>query len=111
MGREVCVVDKSRLNLQAFAQEGFRTVAGDACTEEVLQFAGVDQVGLAIICVSSDETAIRIVRAVRKLNNKCKIIVRCRFQGTVDVLRKSGAEEVVSEEQESAKQIVRLLGL
>lgn len=111
MGREVCVVDKSRLNLQAFAQEGFQTVAGDAATPDILERARVDLVGLAIICVSEDEAAIRIVRAVRKLNRNCRVIVRCRFQETVDVLRKSGAEEVVSEEQQAAEQIVRLLGL
>jgi CPA2 family monovalent cation:H+ antiporter-2 len=111
MGRDVCVIDKSRLNLQAFAQEGFRTVAGDAASPEILQRARVELVDLAIICVPDDEDAVRIVRAVRKLNRECRIIVRCRFQGTIDVLRTSGAEEVVSEERQAAEQIVRLLNL
>ncbi|NIL95953.1 MAG: hypothetical protein GTO53_01625 [Planctomycetales bacterium] len=49
------------------------------------------------------------MRAVRELNTACRIIVRCRYQATLETLRKQGASEVVSEERQAAAQIVRLL--
>ncbi|MDH3719854.1 MAG: cation:proton antiporter, partial [Planctomycetota bacterium] len=109
LGRDVCVIDLSPLNLQAFAQAGFRTVAGDATGREILDRAGAGEIQLAIVCVSADEAALQVVRAVRDINSACPIIVRCRYQETVEALHKHGATEVVSEEQQAAEQIARLL--
>ncbi len=109
LGHEVCMVDLSPINLHSFAQQGFGTIAGDATDEKVLRRAGVEEVELAVVCVPNDGTAMRVVKAVSRLNQTCRVIVRCRYQSNLKKLKKLGATEVVSEENEAALALMRLL--
>jgi CPA2 family monovalent cation:H+ antiporter-2 len=109
LGHEVCMVDLSPINLHSFAQQGFGTIAGDATDEKVLRRAGIEQVELAVICVPNDGTAMRVVKSVSRLNQTCRVIVRCRYQSNLKKLKKLGATEVVSEENEAALALMRLL--
>ncbi|TWU40792.1 cation:proton antiporter [Novipirellula artificiosorum] len=110
MGKDVCLIDLSPLNLHRFAQEGFRTVAGDATDLEILRLAGVGDSVLVVVCVAKDEAAIRVVRAIRKLNRHCTTIVRCRYQSTSEKMRRAGANHIISEETEAAMALLRALG-
>lgn len=108
-GKDVCLVDLSPINLHHFAQEGFRTVAGNATENRTLKLAEVDDSVLIAVCVPDDEAAVRIVRAVRKLNQTGTLIVRCRYQINVGKLQQVGADRVVSEEAEASTALLRVL--
>ena len=108
-GKEVCLVDISPINLQDFAMAGFRTVAGDATDQATLELASAADACLAVVSVPDDDAALRIVRALRKINSTCSVVVRCRFQANVAGLKASGADVVVSEEFEASNALLRIL--
>jgi CPA2 family monovalent cation:H+ antiporter-2 len=109
-GYDVCVVDLSPLNLQPFAQEGFRTVAGDATEDDTLDRAGVTEASLVVICVPDDVTAARLVGKVRRLDRTLKLITRCRYQSNVSRLYAEGADGVISEEAQVGKALFQAIG-
>ena len=101
-GYDACLVDLSPVNLHSFAQQGFRTVAGDAAEDAVLDRADVAHAGLVVVTVPDDQAALRIVAAVRRVNATATLLVRCRFQASAARLRARGATDVISEEAELA---------
>jgi CPA2 family monovalent cation:H+ antiporter-2 len=109
MGKDVCLVDFSPVNLQPFAQHGFRTVAGDASEQETLRRAAAEKAAIFVVCVPDDEAALRVVTNVRSLNKSCLLLVRCRYQGNVPRVLKAGANRVVSEEAQASNALVRML--
>ena len=109
MGVDVCLIDSSPVNLHAHAQQGFRTVAGDARDEEVLDRAEAAAARLAIVSVPDDRIAIQIVKTLRDQSPKCTVVVRCRYQANAAVLKNLGVSAVVSEEAEASVALLRLL--
>jgi CPA2 family monovalent cation:H+ antiporter-2 len=109
-GMDVCLVDLSPINLHPFALEGFRTVAGDASDRTILTLAEVQDSCMTVVCVPDDETALRVVRSVRKINRKGKLIVRCRYQSNSLALLGCGVDCVVTEETESSLALLRAIG-
>ena len=110
-GVDVCLVDLSPVNLHPYAQQGFHTVAGDGTDPHVLGRAGVRQCTLAVVTVPKDQAARQIVAAIRRVNRDCRVLVRCRYRGNVAGLRQTGADAVVSEEEEASAGLLRLLSL
>jgi len=109
MGVDVCLIDQSPVNLHAHAQQGFRTVAGDARDPEVLERSEAELARLAIISVPDDRVAAQITKTLHTLYPQCKVIVRCRYQTNARTLKKSGAATVISEEAEASGALLRLL--
>ena len=109
MGKDVCLIDLSPINLHPFAMEGFRTVAGDATHPETLELSGASKSVMVAVCVPDDDSAVRIVRAIRKCNRNGTLIVRCRFQANAGRLRSAGADRVVSEEVEASLALLKIL--
>jgi CPA2 family monovalent cation:H+ antiporter-2 len=107
LGIEVCLVDLSPINLFPFAQQGFRTVAGDARDPDVLQRCGIAACRFVVICVPDDHVALDVVRGVRTANLRVPIIVRCRFLMHAARLIAAGAAQVVSEEAEAAGRLLQ----
>lgn len=108
-GFDVCAVDLSPVNLHPFAQQGFRTVPGDASDLSVLRRAEAHRSQLIVICVPDDEAGIRVLKAARALNRSCRVLTRCRFLANVPALRKAGANTVVSEEREALNALLNVL--
>jgi CPA2 family monovalent cation:H+ antiporter-2 len=108
-GWDVCLVDFSPVNLHPFAQAGFRTVAGDAVDADILRHAGAARCHLAVMTVPDDAVAAAAVTALRALNPRCRILVRCRYQANVRAIQRAGAELIVSEETEAAGALLRSL--
>lgn len=102
IGYDVCLVDLSPVNLHSFAQQGFRTVVGDGSDPSVLARADVPHCSLVAVTMPADRSAIQTVSAVRRLNPKVTILVRCRFQASASKLRAAGATDVFSDEAEVA---------
>ena len=84
---------------------------GDASKPLVLEYFGI-QSARVIAVVISDPSAVRAITAVaRKLNPKVHIVVRTRFLGEVDALRRLGANDVIPEDFETSIEIFsRVLG-
>lgn len=109
-GCDVCLIDFSPVNLNDFAQQGIRVVAGDAIDEQILKIADTRSADLFVVAVPDDETAVQIVSTARRLNESCHILVRCRYQANEDRLTKVGAGLVVSEERQAGSALVQELG-
>ncbi|EMI46487.1 cation:proton antiporter [Rhodopirellula sp. SWK7] len=109
MGKDVCLIDLSPMNLQSFAQAGFHTVVGDASDGQVLKLAGVSDCPLCVVCVPQDDTAVKIVRAIRRVNRSGKLIVRCRYQSSKTRLQRLGVDHIVIEETEATMGLLRAL--
>jgi CPA2 family monovalent cation:H+ antiporter-2 len=107
LGVDVCLVDLCPINLHAFSQQGFPTVAGDARQAQVLRRTNITHCHLAVVCVSQDEVANETVRTLRSLNASMIILVRCRFLSNVPRALKAGANSVISEEQEASGELLR----
>jgi len=108
-GREVCVIDRSPLNLQPFEQQGFHAIVGDAADEETLMRGHVQKAILAVVCVPDDSVSLAVVRLLNRVNANCKILVRCHFQSNESRLMKAGASHVISEESQTGEAMIRLL--
>jgi CPA2 family monovalent cation:H+ antiporter-2 len=109
MGKDVCLIDFSPVNLHPFTQAGFRTVAGDASDAAVLEIAEVHDSFLIVVCIPDDKVAFRIIRSIRRINRSGKLIVRCRYQASVDKLKKLGADSIIIEETEATLALLRML--
>lgn len=84
---------------------------GDASKPLVLEHFGI-ATARVIAVVISDPAAVRGITAIaRKLNPKVHIVVRTRFLGEVDELRRLGADDVIPEDFETSIEIFsRVLG-
>ena len=84
--------------------------------DTVSRYGGKEPIGIqsarVIAVVISDPSAVRAITAVaRKLNPKVHIVVRTRFLGEVDALRRLGANDVIPEDFETSIEIFsRVLG-
>lgn len=108
-GKQICLIDRSPLNLHPFALAGFQTIAGDATDSDILQFANIEDSSTVVVCISDDAAALRIVKAVKKFNKSAHIIVRSRYQVSVKDLLESGADRVISDESEASVAILRAI--
>jgi CPA2 family monovalent cation:H+ antiporter-2 len=106
-GADVCLVDLSPVNLYPFAQQGFRTIAGDARDPAVLDRADIVECQLVIVAVPDDLVAIDIVRAVRQKAPRVPVLVRCRYELNRPVVLQAGATRVVTEEAEAAGRLLQ----
>lgn len=109
LGHDVCLVDRSPVNLHPFAQQGFRTVAGEASDPAVLGRARIAQAALVVVCVPHDEVGGQIVRTVRAVNATCFVLVRCRYSANVRIARRAGANHVLSEEAVASEALLSVL--
>jgi len=77
---------------------GFDIHLGDAGREEVLVHAGIKTVCMAVVTVPDPDSAIRVIRAIRRLMPLIPIAVRCRYHRHLADLKDAGASLIVDEE-------------
>lgn len=80
-------------------------IFGDAVQEEVLEHAGICTARALVVVVSAQEAVPRIVHTARRMAPQIYIIARTQHIRNAQYLLDLGADEVVSEEFESAKEI------
>ncbi len=107
MGVELVLIDLSPINLHPFAQQGISTLAGDARDAAVLEKANIQQSGMVVVAIPTDDLALQVVRGIRKVNRQITVLVRCRFEASIGQLLGGGATHVVSEEQEASGPLLR----
>jgi len=78
---------------------------GDATQEALLEHAGIAFARALVVVVSDPEATPRIVHTARRMNPAIYIIARTQHIRNAQYLLNLGADEVVSEEFEAAKEI------
>lgn len=109
MAYEVILIDRSPVNLQPFAQQGFHAIEGSASDYAVLKRAFVESWEFAVVCVPDDPTAIQVIRAIKELNSRCVILARCRYLSNTTFVKRAGAEFVITDEKVSAEAFLKEL--
>jgi len=80
-------------------------IFGDAVNEEVLEHAGIRRARTLVVTVSEEEAIPRIIHTARQLSSDVHILARTRHIRNAQHLLDLGADEVISEEFESALEI------
>jgi len=74
---------------------GLVAVVGDATRRQVLSLAQIASATRIVIAVSRDDTAVLVTLTARRLNPSATIVAAAREEDNQDLLRQSGADEVV----------------
>jgi len=100
-------IDNSEEALEAANSFNVNGILGSAYDLEVLRAAGVPHAATVIVAMSTDEQSVLTVLRVRDLAPKATIVVSCREEVNVELLRSSGADEVIV----SSSSAGRILGM
>jgi Trk K+ transport system NAD-binding subunit len=100
-GFEVRLLDANPANLHALAQQGIKTLTGDARNENVLRRAGAFSTGVAFVCLNDDEVAAHTVELIHNRNPSCWIMCRCRYHDQVRAIKDAGSQVVICDETEA----------
>ncbi|MFH1057618.1 MAG: cation:proton antiporter [Pseudomonadota bacterium] len=104
------VLEMNPFTVRAEQAKGEPIVFGDAVNQSVLEHVGVARARALVITIPDPVAARHLVASAKHLNPSLHIIARVRYLTELDALKRLGAEEVVSEEYESAVEIfARLL--
>lgn len=82
---------------------------GDASNEDVLLMLGVDRADEIIISINDEAATQNAIRAARKANPEIHILVRAKYLTEKETALASGANEVVTGEEESANKVLGII--
>ncbi len=85
--------------------QGLTVQPGDATRVEVLEHAGVPQAQVVLITLPDPRTVRRIVERIRLLAPQAKLVVRARYNRSLDELKDAGAFALVDEESEVGRRL------
>jgi len=94
-GFEFVALDSDAFRVRDARLAGEPVVYGDATHPEVLRALGLDQASVVVITFDEAETALRIVRTVRRLRADVPLFVRTDDDSRLDALLAAGATEVI----------------
>ncbi len=100
-------IDTSEEALEAANLFDVNGILGSAWDLEILKAAGIRRATTVIVALSSDEQSVLTVLRVRELAPDATIVVSCREEINVELLRSSGADEVIV----SSSSAGRILGM
>ncbi len=86
-------------------KKGDMVIYGDAVNEPILLKAHVDKSEIVVVSVGNLITSMAIVEKIRALNKHAYILVRTKFVDDIEELYKTGANQVIPEEFETAIEI------
>lgn len=96
------IIELNLETVEALRKQGMRVIYGDATRSAVLKEARVDQATAFILSAPVGEQTFEIVREVLELNPTIVLVVRSKYHGEVEALRKAGVSVVISDESEVA---------
>ena len=94
-GFEFMALDLDARRVRDARQAGDPVVYGDATHVEVLRALGLELASVVVISFDEPATALRIVRAVRRLRADVPILVRTEDDTNLDALHDAGATEII----------------
>jgi len=95
-GHQVVVIEMDEAALEWVREDGIPFIEGNATDDESLRSAGIERARCLVAAVGTDEDNLFIVLSARLLNPKLHIVARAGREGTVDKLRRAGANSVHS---------------
>lgn len=105
-GFEFIALDLDAHRVRDARQAGDPVVYGDASHVEVLRALGLELASVVVISFDDAATALRIVRAVRRLRTGVPILVRTEDDTKFDELQDAGATEIIPETFETSLSLV-----
>jgi len=105
-GFEYIAIDMDPFRVRDARQAGDPVVYGDASNPEVLRSLGIEHANVAVVSFDAADTALRIVRAVRRLRDDVPVLVRTEDDSRLDALQAAGATEIVPEIFETSLSLV-----
>jgi voltage-gated potassium channel len=100
-------IDTSDESLEAANAMNVNGILGSAYDLDTLKAAGVPDAATVIVALNSDEQSVLTVLRVRQLAPDATVVASCREQSNVELLRSSGADEVIV----SSSSAGRILGM
>ena len=94
-GFEYIAIDLDPLRVRDARQAGDPVVYGDAAEPEVLRTLGIEHASVVVVSFDAAQTALAIVRTIRRLRDDVPVLVRTEDDSRVDALQAAGATEVV----------------
>ena len=94
-GFEFIALDFDPFRVRDARMAGEPVVYGDATHPEVLRALGLEHASVVVISFDEPTTAVRIVRAVRRLRTDVPVLVRTEDDKFLEPLQAAGATEVV----------------
>ena len=105
-GFEYIALDLDPFRVRDARQAGDPVVYGDAAEPEVLSALGLERASVVVVSFDGADTALRIVRAVRRLRGEVPVLVRTEDDSRLEALQAAGATEVVPEIFETSLALV-----
>jgi CPA2 family monovalent cation:H+ antiporter-2 len=105
-GLEFIALDLDPFRVRDARQAGDPVVYGDAAEPEVLRALGLEHANALVVSFDNTETALRIVRTVRRLRSDLPVLVRTEDDTKLDALQAAGATEVIPETFETSLSLV-----
>jgi len=102
---EYVIADLNPENVNRAISNGEPAYFGDVTQADVLELLGVKRARALVIIINDPDASERAVRAARSIAENLHIFVRTRYQLDVESLRDSGANDVVSAEEEAAVKV------
>lgn len=104
------ILEVNPVTVREERRAGVPILFGDCSREAVLEHAGIHHARALVLAISDPATSRRAVQVARSMSPTLHILVRTRYIGDVEPLRKLGADEIVPEELEtSVEMFARLL--
>ncbi len=104
---QIVVVATDHATVDAANRDGFVGIIGDGRREEVLRDASVEHAARVVVATDEDDTTILVTLTARRLAPDAIIVAAARESQNVDVLRQSGANNVIP----TAEAAGQLMGL
>lgn len=94
--QRIVVIELRPERLEEAAEAGLVGLRGDATREAALREAGVAAAKAVLVCISRDDATVLTILTVRSLSEKVRIIAAVMDEENLKLVRKAGADEVVS---------------
>jgi K+:H+ antiporter len=105
-GLEFIAIDQDPFRVRDARQAGDPVVYGDAAETEVLLSLGIERARALVVSFNAPDTALRIVRRVRRLRSDLPVLVRTEDDARLDELQSAGATEVIPATFETSLSLV-----
>ncbi len=103
----IIIDDNKEVLRRAESKQRVDGIEGKAFDRDTLDLAGIHDARKLIIALNTDEHALLTVLRARELNPELNIVVSCRKEENQELLKRSGADEVIV----SASSAGRILGM
>lgn len=108
-GCQVTVIDHDEENVNAVADRVTCAIIGDPTSEEVLRGSGISAEDCAIVCIASSMNDSILAVLILKELGVGTVIARSMGERHSTILRKIGADRIVSPEQDMGEKLASLL--